>query len=256
MIKYIGMKYLNSGHYKKILLKKENDYVKVRTVADEKTKKIATIKIDVTPITEQIKELDEYHKIEEVVLYFLRNNTICEISQENDNVVVSSASGCELILNLSKEYNPLLSHIIDKYNMDRLEYIDNCDQRRIHIRTTHLNEKNKIVSQTSNYFEEYEKDKEENILVLTLAKNKKGVAIFDKVFIMEYIKELLERTEEKITYFDNVVGHPKYGIKVWIDDKRIDVPEEIEKEVKSLILNRNEEIKRMNQKQYKLEGII
>lgn len=257
MIKYVGIKYLNSGHYKKILLKEENGFVKVRAVADEKTKRLATIKLDVEPIKEQIKELDDYHKLEEIVLYFLRNNKICEIAQENDEIIVSSTSNRELILRLSKEYNKLLSHIINKYNRDRLEYIDNCDQKIIYIRTSHLNENNKLIWKTSNYFEGYEKYKEdETMLVLTLAKNKKEVVPFDKVFITEYIKELLERTEEKIIYFNRIEFHREYGIVVWIDDKKIYIPEELVKEVELLILNRNFEIQRMNQKQYKLEGII
>ena len=76
------------------------------------------------------------------------------------------------------------------------------------------------------------------------------------ILILQYIKELLQHTEKTIIYFNKIDGHREYGIEVWIDDKKIHVPEEIEREVKSLILNRNEEIKRMNQKQYKLEGII
>lgn len=257
MIKYIGKKHLDSNFYRQIILQQENGFVKVRTLQDKKVKNITLIKTDVKCITEQVKNLDDYHKLEEIVLYFLRNNTICEISQESDEVVVVSTSGRKLILNLSKEYNQLLGHIINKYNKDRLDYIDNCNQKRVYIRTTHLNEKNNLIWKTSNYFEGHEQYKEEqNMLVLTLAKNKKGIAIFDKVFIMEYIKELLQHTEKTIIYFNKIDGHREYGIEVWIDDKKIHVPEEIEREVKSLILNRNEEIKRMNQKQYKLEGII
>ena len=253
MIKYIGKKHLNSNFYKQIVLKQESDFVKVRTVVDERLKNITSIELDTKPITSRIEDLDDYHKIEEIISYFLRNNTICELSQEADKIVITSTSSRTLVLKLGKKYTPLIKIITDKYNIDRLEYIDKCTQKNIHIRTLYLNDKLKIISGTSSYFEGYEKsDKNKTALVLTLASTKGKIASFDKAFIIEYIKEVLYTSTKKAMIIDN---HDRNGIKIYLGDKKIEVPEELKHEIYLLVMNRYSEISQMNNKQYKLEGI-
>ena len=253
MIKYIGKKHLNSNFYKQIVLKQESDFVKVRTVVDERLKNVTSIELDTKPITSRIEDLDDYHKIEEIILYFLRNNTICELSQEADKLVITSTSSRTLVLKLGKKYTPLIKNIIDKYNIDRLEYIDKCNERNIHIRTLYLDDKLHIISGTSSYFEGYEKsDKNKTALVLTLASKKGKIATFDKAFITEYIKEVLHTSDKEATIINN---YDRSGIRIYLGDKKIEVPEELKREIYLLVVNRNYEISQMNNKQYKLEGI-
>lgn len=254
MIRYIGKKNLNSNFYKRIILKQENGFVKVRTVLEDKFKNMPTEMLDTKTITEQIEGLDDYESVKEIVSYFLRNNIICEISQEIDKIVIRSTSNRTLTLSLSNEYSPLLKLIVDKYNNDRLQFLDKCSNKKnTYIRTVHLNDAGKIISGTSNYFEGYNKyDRSEEVIVLTLASKNGDIVTFDKKFIMEYIKEIISNRSKEIICFNR---NDRIGLSIFVDGKTIKVPDDISHEVKLLIYNRNIEIKKMNNKQLKLEGI-
>lgn len=254
MIKYIGKKHLNSNFYKRINLKQENGFVKVRAVVEDKFKNTPITKLDTKVITDQIDGLDDYESVKEIISYFLRNNTICEISQESDKLIISSTSKRTLTLSLSNEYSPLLKLIVDKYNNDRLQFLDKCDNKKnVYIRTLHLNDFGKIISGTSNYFEGYNKyDYSDKSIVLTLASKKGEIVNFDKKFIMEYIKEIINNRSKEIICFNR---YDRTGLWLLLDGRTIKVPEDISREVYLLVFNRNVEIKEMNNKQLKLEGI-
>ena len=253
-IRYIGKKHLNSNFYKRIVLQQEDEIIKVRTVVDSQFKDKETIKIDTKVITKQLDGLDDYESVKEIVSYFLRNNTICEISQEVDKIVVNSTSNRTLSLVLDKTYAPILKIIIDKYNNDRLQFIDKNTKEDVYVRTTHLDEKFNITSGTSSYFKGYNKyDSSEEVIVLTLASKKGEIVKFDKIFLMEYIKEILNNSSKTIINFNR---NDRTGLCIFLDNRMIKVPDDdnIVDEVRILINNRNSEIIEMNNKQLKLEG--
>ena len=254
MIKYIGKKHLNSNFYKRIVLKQENKFVKVKAVVEDKFKNAQTEPLDTKVITEQIEGLNDYESVKEIVLYFLRNNTICEISQEKDAIIVSSTSKRTLTLSLSKEYAPLLNLIFDKYNNDRLQFLDKySDNENIYIRTLHLNEHGKIISGTTNYFKGHNKyDSSDHAIVLTLASKNGEILESDKLFIMEYIKEIICNRNK---YIVSLNRNDRAGLCIFIDGKTIKIPDDISHEANLLIYNRNIEIREMNNKQLKLEGM-
>lgn len=247
MIKYIGKKHLNSNFYKQISLKKENDYIKVRAIVDERFKNVPKIKIDTQMITEQIECLDDYEKIKEIVLYFLRNNTIYEITQNKDEIIISSTSSRKLVLNLTNEYKELLGLIINKYQNDRLSFIEKCNEENIHIRTVYFDERIKIRANTTGYFIGIDKINEDSALVLSLLSKNHEIVSFDKEFIINYIKELINKCEREIIYIkDELEG------KLFVNGKIIRIPEELLREVYFLVFNRNKEIYDINNNQLKL----
>lgn len=253
MIRYIGQKHLNSNFYESIILEQKNDFVEVKTTLDKRLKNVLPLKLNITPFMSKIADLSDYEKLEETVAYFLRNNKICEIEQSNKGIIVKSDSSRKLVLKIGQEYSNLMKMIIDKYNIDRLEYIDQCNQKNIHIRTVHFNDKLKIINGVSNYFEGYDKDNpNQTALVLTLISQKGEIATFDKKFIIQYIKDIIESCENEIYTYKEP---SEIGLIIKTNDKKIDIPICLQKEVYLMVFNRNIEIKNMNNKQLKLEVI-
>ena len=72
----------------------------------------------------------------------------------------------------------------------------------------------------------------------------------DKKFIIEYIKDILNSSEQEALYYrDQVGGHLRCC------GKSIKIPVELCGEISSFVLNRNYEISQNKGRQYKLEGI-
>lgn len=251
MIKYIGKKHLNSNLYRRISLKRVNDYIEVKTLVDERFKNVPTIKVDNLNILQQIDGLDDYGKIKEIVMYFLRNNVICELIQTKDRIVVISTSSRVLELQLSHEYQSLMNDIINKYNNDRLRFLTNCPLKKICIQLRKYNEKYRDDKSTSNYSISKDVVGKKQIL-LTLLEKRGKLAPFEKKFMVDYIKSLINESVEMIDYYSNV-----YRTHLYINEKIIDMPIELIKEfgITTAMLNRNFELSEMNDKQYKLEGI-
>ena len=87
-------------------------------------------------------------------------------------------------------------------------------------------------------------------VVLTLFDNKHGISAFDKNFIMDYLKELINSEERYIVYVVNQLGGHLY-----VRNKCIRLPLSLAEDLKSIVRKRNFENSEMNGKQYKLEGI-
>ena len=252
MVKFTGKVHLDSNLYSKIRLVQEDDIVNCKATKDEKLKCAKLIKTDVKTITNNIKDLNDSEKIKEIVLYFLRNNTICEIKQESNMIIVTSTSTRKLVLQLQADYKFLLELIIKKYEEDRIKFVSNSDLKHIHVRTTYLNNY-KIISNVSSYFEGVELDgldKKNECLVLTLLGQKDKIVSFDKNFIINFLSEEINNCSREIRMHIN-----KYETNLYIMDKKISIPKILRDEIYPLVLNRNVEINEMNNKQLKLEGI-
>jgi len=221
-------------------------YIRIKAVLDERFKNTELIKLDTEVITEQINGLSDYDKLKEIVLYFLRNNTICEIAQQEDKVVITSTSLRKLIFRLGYEYQELLNIVIDKYKNDRLKFIEESNISNLYIQTVHL-DKFKIVSGTTNYYSGID-IVNKPLLVLTLASSASDIASFDKSFIISYINNIINSSEE--TIISHRIHH---GMQIYCCGKSIRIPGELIDQISTMIRNRNYEISKMNSKQYKLE---
>lgn len=135
-MKYIGKKHLNSNMYKKIRMKEKDGKVVISAIPDEKYKNMELLKTSTPDITDTIDGLNDGGKIEEITKYFLRNNTIRLIKQNGEEIIVSSTSGRHLVISLSNKYLNILNLILDKYQNDRLKFLDKVsDKNLIHITT-------------------------------------------------------------------------------------------------------------------------
>lgn len=251
MIKYIGKKHLNSNFYKQVSLKQEEAHINVRAVVDERFKNSLSLKLSTPVITEQIKKMDDYEKVKELIQYFLRNNTICEILQNDGEIIVTSTASRKLVLQLGVKYQELVHLILAKYQNDRLQFVNSCEEENIYIQISQVGKHFKIVKNVSNYYAGICKYDGETALVLTLLTNKNGIVSWDKKFIVDYIKDIIDNTNKFILFMNNTVDST---LRI-VGEKFIRIPMELSKEVSIMVLNRNYEIQQMEGKQYKLEGI-
>ena len=249
MIKYIGKKHLNSNFYEKIaLIRKSSDEVIVRVKVDERFKKLKTEKTSTPYITDTISKLSDTEKLVELVAYFLRNNTICELNQEKEELVIKATSGRQLTLKIEGN-KKIQQMIIEKYNMDRLKFISSTDISTINIVGTHLDKYYHICSKTSSYgvSEDFDEKKE---VFITYSSNNGVICSFDQKFIDDYVKAVIDNS---VSLFYPFEKGRKYI--VWADGKEIKLPLEFRYKYKHLIFNRIHEINESKKKQLKLEGL-
>lgn len=240
MIKYVGKKILNSNFYKKVSLIKDGDDIKVKVAVDEKFKNILTIKTDTKLITEQIEGLSDFGKIKEIVLYFLRNNKICSLEQHIDKIVVGSTSSRQLILKLDNKYKDLINIIINKYENDRLEFVNNYCEKDVYITG--------VTSGISSYC------LGDNI-VLRIMRHNENIISFDKNFLKEYLKNIIDNCKSYIKTNNDYFMYDIHidGIKISLVKSYI--PPELLHDIYVMVFNRNYDIDFKESKQYKLEGI-
>lgn len=247
MIEYIGKKHLNSNFYSRISLKQLDGFIKMTAILDKRLKNGETIELSTPVITEQINTLAEEDKIKEIVLYFLRNNKICEVKQDSNSIIVLGQNGRKLDLQLDEEYQYLIKYIMDKYANDRLEYVYNNNENIV-VREYDISNTLNIIHGTSSYYEYTDEIEEKRTLVLTLLEENGKIAHFEKDFIIDYIKYLINETSSHI-----LCKRDKYGITIFINSRSIKLPNELASEVNVLVFNRNIEMDNQKGKQLKLE---
>lgn len=259
-MKYIGKKHLNSNMYKKIRMKEKDGKVVISAIPDEKYKNMELLKTSTPDITDTIDGLNDGGKIEEITKYFLRNNTIRSIKQNGGEIIVSSTSGRHLVINLSNKYLNILNLILDKYQNDRLKFLDKVsDKNLIHITTCytgyigHLFE---FYNDESSYgihhiTKPYDLENELEVVHLNLMEiHHKKISKFDLDFLDEYLKEFINNNPNIIKLIWNCY-ELKYGFS---DGNRvIELPEYLCRKYADMVYEHNEFIEKEEKKQLCLE---
>ncbi|MBE6149422.1 MAG: hypothetical protein E7170_01700 [Firmicutes bacterium] len=244
MIKYIGKKHLNSNLYKKIILKENDDYIEIKSLVDERFKNVPTLKLSNLNILEQIEGMNETQIIEEIVMYFLRNNDIYEVIQTKGKIIVVSASSRILELQISNKFNSLVNDIINKYNVDRIKFINDNTFEKIVINLNPYSTQYKNVDSISSYFVY------NNNLFLTLLNKNYNLVKFEEEFIYNYIDCLINKSTDVLRYeYDGL----RYDI--YLDDLIIEIPKILNKERKITNFVQNKRVNKLDTdyKQLKLE---
>lgn len=256
-MKYIGKKHLNSNMHKKIRIKENDGEVVINAIVDEKYNNMELLKTLTPDITDTIDGLNDEEKIEEITKYFLRNNTIRSIKQNGGEIIVSSTSGRHLVINLSKKYLNILNLISDKYQNDRLKFLDKVsDKNLIHITTGYVDHSFKNFNNESSYgihyiTKPYDFEDELEVVHLNLMKiNDKKISNFDLEFLDYYLKEFINNNPNIIKLIRSY-SELKYGFS---DGNRvIELPEDLYRKYEDMAKEHNEFITKEENKQLCLE---
>lgn len=248
MLKYIGKKHLNSNWYKSIKLIRKEDDIEVKVKGDALLKNVKTLKTSTPYITDTIRDLDDLEKVKEIVAYFLRNNTICELNQEKIDLIIRSTSNRELILKI--EHNKeIVDMIIGKYLYDLDNFVSSSNAKIINIVGPHFVNLGGIATKTSSYGHFINEKGEEEIFITYMSMIDKIIK-HDERFIDNYIKK--EISEASRCYYPLVKG---IHYNLYLDDKKIVLPLSLMKKYDHIMLNRIYELDKEKTKQLKLEGI-
>lgn len=199
-MKFDGKKHIDTGMYENIKITDRNGEVEVKAEPDKQFKNFYPDKISRPSLTDKIKDLPDEEKVKEIVEYFLRNNTIYKIKQENNVITVYGISERKLRLSLSHKYLDLIKLIVSKYTIDRVKQISEINTRKV---------KFNLDSTTTSYCIVEEKNKSgeyENVLHINLLKQPNEEVIkFDSEFIDNYINEFINSCEEPIRFINDLL---------------------------------------------------
>ena len=128
----------------------------------------------------------------------MRNNTIRSIKQNGGEIIVSSTSDRHLVINLSKKYLNILNLILDKYQNDRLKFLDKVsDKNLIQIATGYVDHSFRNFNSESSYgihyiTKPYDLENVAEAVHLNLMEiHHKKISKFDLDFLDEYLKEFI-----------------------------------------------------------------
>ena len=255
-MKYIGKNHLNSNTYKKIRMKENDGEVVIIATQDEKYKNMELLKTSTPNITDTIDGLNDEEKIEEITKYFLRNNTICSIKQNGVEIIVSSTSGRYLVINLLNKYSNILRLILDKYQNDRLKFLDEVsDKKLVHI-TVEYSTSSKLFNNESSYgihyiTKSFDFENQLEVVHLNLMEiHDEKISKFDLDFLDEYLKEFINNNPNTIKLICNYYKL-KYGFS---DGNRvIELPEDLYRKYGNMVRKHNEFVRKEENKQLCLE---
>lgn len=250
-MKYIGKKHLNSNMYKKIRIREKDGELLISAIPNEKYKNVELIKTSTPYITDIISDLTEEKKLEEIIKYFLRNNTISSVAQKDNEIIVTSISGRQLVTNLPKKYSSILNLILDKYQNDRLKFLSEIDIKEIHITEAYLDEKFNLISLESSYGVSSTSliDKNEVIHLNLMSQNGK-LAKFDLDFIDEYLKDFINNNPNHI-YLICKKYEQEYGL--FDTSSKIKLSLDLFRKYQKEVIKHNKYIENENKKQLCLE---
>lgn len=128
-----GQKYLNSNWYQSIKIKSIRRNLD-KGLIEVKRKDgviINTMPLSMPKFMETIKNLSEIEKIKEVIEYFARNNTICELVEENGiHFLSTSGRTLDVEMGFNREnqnyIGKSISKLIYNYLDSRLEFLEGC----------------------------------------------------------------------------------------------------------------------------------
>ena len=248
MLKYIGKKHLNSNWYKKISLIRRDDDIEVKVKGNDLLKKAEPLKTSTPYITDTIKDLEDIEALKEIVAYFLRNNTICELDQENDYLIIRSTSNRELVLKI--EHNREIANmVIEKYLYDLDRFVSLTDAKIVNIIGPHFVNLGNISTKTSSYGNFINENGEKEIYITYMSQIGKIIK-YDEKFIDNYIKkEIKEASRCRYPLIKDV------HYNLYLDDKKIVLPLSLREKYSHIMLNRIYELDKEKTKQLKLEGI-
>lgn len=183
-VKLRGIANLNSNDYDVIVIRELYDNLLIqadrlkRNWSGEKTTFV---------FSDYLKEIDDNNKMEEVIKYFLENNTIVSIidkanikSYDKPFTVISTNSGKRLLLQLEnkEEYQKIRELVLQKYNFDRLKFLNkNCDI-------------NIVTADGSDNYSSY--GIKENKINLVIADKNESEVCFFKNFVAGQLSDVIE----------------------------------------------------------------
>lgn len=245
-MKYIGKKHLNSNMYKKIRMKEKNGELLISAIPDETYKNVELIKTSTPYITDTINDLTEEKKVEEITKYFLRNNTICSIAQKDNEIIINSISGRQLVINLPKKYSSILNLILAKYQNDRLKFLSETNINEIYITKGYIDEKFHLISSESSYKVGYIGMDDKEVIHLNLMSQNGKLAKFDLDFIDEYLKDFINNNPDCIYLICNYY-ELEYGLFDTIS--KIHLPSDLFQKYQAEVIKHNNVIYNENKKQ-------
>lgn len=252
-MKYTCKKHLNSNMYKKIRMKEKNGEVLISAIPNEKYKNVELIKTSTPYITDTISDLPEEEKLEEITKYFLRNNTICALVQKGKEIVVTSISGRQLVINLPKKYSSILNLILAKYQNDRLKFLSETNINEIHITESYLDENLHLISSESSYGVSSTSIIDENkVIHLNLMSQNGKLAKFDLDFIDKYLKDFINNNPNRI-YLICKNYEQKYGLFDIVKKIQLPYASNLFRKYQEEIIEHNKYIENENKKQLYLE---
>lgn len=257
-IKIQGQKHLNSNLYDNIVVgNKQKDIETVLITASTQNPYPNMTKTTTKNIMNIIKDMTEEEKLEEIIDYYLRNNRICYLKEDN-GVLARSTSGRRLHIKAyfnKEDFNTtpkISSKILEKYKLDRLLFLDEHED---------IKDYRISVSDIVGY------EKNRDTIKITLRENNDFSDIvaweeyFLKSFILEKLYEVNEpakiKFREKFKYNFGIVCYSPC-FKITSGDLIIHlygISRRLEKEISIMVMNYNYNREEPYKKQLKLEGI-
>jgi len=261
--KIVGQKHLDSNLYERIIIgnKQKDKNTILITAKTEKYKNVETIKTTSKTFMESIKDIREEYKLEEIVDYFLRNNIIYTVKEDN-GIMALSTSGRKLHCKAyfkKDDYQivrKLNNLIIEKYKNDRLLFLEANKEVKNYRITTSAN----IIAynQPGDFVE---------LSLLSLRQQDKSweLAEFEEKFLKEFIYEKIVEENEYATikyrecynsYFGEIFLSPCFKIYCGeLEFYLYDFSRKLERELGIMIMNYNYSREENLKRQLKLEGI-
>ena len=129
-VKLRGIANLNSNDYDVIVIRELYDNLLIQA---DRSKRNWSGEKTTFVFSDYLKEIDDNNKMEEVIKYFLENNTIVSIidkanikNYDKPFTVISTNSEKRLLLQLEnkEEYQKIRELVLQKYNFDRLKFLN------------------------------------------------------------------------------------------------------------------------------------
>ena len=233
-MKIKGIKKLNQNNYNNVTISYGNGEYFITVTGGERYPSMKTGK----PV------ISSDSSIEDIVAYFLDNNKISYLSRKDDiNLLLISNRVKNLLLyNIPDLSDEIRKKIIEKYNVDRTNFVYNLDDVRVIIFSYKDYSEYRYVFKKPNMEQtnsvSVNSFASEELSRLSISMSNNGLLKeIDEKFLIDYVTYLINNSTKKVTV--NLVysiehyqktGVDKYDFQLKVDDKYILVPDKFYKE--------------------------
>ncbi|MBQ3021144.1 MAG: hypothetical protein IJD92_02830 [Bacilli bacterium] len=248
-MKINGLKHLNNNWYDSIMIRNtDSNETKINIKNKDNINSIYN-----SSFSDSIKYLSEKDKINEIIRYYLRNNKIYSINDKTkleyyDGYFIAIEGTRNLYLQLKDNSidKEVLEEIKEKYISDRYEYLYNLDIKNIDF--------SYFIDESSYYVSKYRNEVEDVLNIQLKSNDNKVLSKFEKDFLLDYIKYLFSKTDQKIyerhvgisiymyKYYDTLKFGEFPGIYIGNKDFILKINYSIFKEIDGLIYRHNKNI--------------
>lgn len=237
---------LDSNNYRNIVITEYNDAIKVNVSGQ--LMKYKGIKLSQTPFSKTITD----NPVDDIISYFIRNNTIDEVLQENlskytGNYLIFNNGNRKLCLQLSDKYESSFNNLITKYNEDRVKFL-------------YKNSDAKVLDLQLGYHSAYYDIRDNNgnkVLIFNMLEHNKELASFDLNFFNSFINDYILNSDKEIVnkgFNLNVNDMNYYGkMELNIGDLCILYPRELDTLIRPKLWEQYYRIKEDNIKQLRFD---